>query len=97
MSDQFNGDQGWRGPFSDGTAPGESQSNAMGGGGWADAPMPVSTDEGKGVWRAPIGDDPQSFQMAAVPAPQQYEVHGGDRPGGSILNMVEGWPDVFES
>lgn len=96
MSDQFTGDQGWRGPFSSGTAPGESQGR-MGGGGWVDGPMPVSVDEGKGVWPAPIGDDPESYQMRAVPAPQQYEVHGGDRPGGSIETMVEGWPDVFES
>lgn len=93
--DGFNGDQGWRGPFG-GTAPGESQGR-MNGGGWVDGPLAVGPEEGRGVWEASIGADPQSYAVAAVPAPSMDDTHGGNRPGGSLLTMVEGWPDTFES
>lgn len=67
---------GWKGPFSAGPGPYETMEGRFNGGGWVDGAMAVSVDEGKGVWAAPIGTDPDDG-VSALPVGDGHDVFMG--------------------
>jgi hypothetical protein len=72
---------GFMGPFSSGSGSHAEGMGVMGGGGWVDAPLSVSTEHGHGLWAQPPAADGEPT-MGSI-----SEGEGQDK----ILGAVMGW------